>query len=86
MNRIRVFTQEICVFRDAIVERLAKNTINNGSTSDPYACVMMRVRCEDKMVKTIVRQGHVLPLSNQLAPRSAALDAYLRLFPLPDVV
>lgn len=38
------------------------------------------------MVKTIVRQGHLLPVSRQVAPRSLALEGYLRLFPLPDVV
>lgn len=38
------------------------------------------------MVKTIVRQGHLVPVSRQVAPRSASLEGYLRLFPLPDVV
>ncbi|KAK8831584.1 hypothetical protein WA577_000667, partial [Blastocystis sp. JDR] len=74
--RIRVLSQEVCVFRDALVDRLAKNTINSVSTEDPYAC----------MVKTVVRQGHLLPVSRQVAPRSAALEGYLRLFPLPDVL
>lgn len=38
------------------------------------------------MVKTVVRQGNLLPVSRQVAPRSAALEGYLCLFPLPDVV
>ena len=38
------------------------------------------------MVKTVVRQGNLLPVSRQVAPRSATLEGYLRLFPLPDVV
>lgn len=36
----------MCVFRDALVERLAKNTINSVSTEDPYACVCARCACE----------------------------------------
>ena len=38
------------------------------------------------MAKTVIRQGHLLPLSQELAPRSRALEGCLRLFPLPDVV
>ena len=38
------------------------------------------------MMKTVIRQGHLLPLLQELAPRSRALEGCLRLFPLPDVV
>ena len=45
-RRIRVLSQEMCVFRDALVDRLAKNTINSVSTEDPYACVSVFSVCE----------------------------------------
>ena len=45
-RRIRVLSQEVCVFRDALVDRLAKNTINSVSTEDPYACVSVLSVCK----------------------------------------
>lgn len=37
---VRVLSQEICVFCDELLDRLARSTINNVSTEDPYAFVM----------------------------------------------
>ena len=62
-----------------LLRRLSENAINGIETSD-------RELMEDWLVKTVIRQGTLLPFSPLLVPRSDSLEPFLRLFPLPDVV
>lgn len=43
---VRVLSQEICVFRDELLDRLVGNTVNSVSTEDPYAYVLVSVLCD----------------------------------------
>ena len=38
------------------------------------------------MVKTIIRQASLTPFTHYALPRSHALESFLRLVPLPDLV
>lgn len=62
-----------------LLRHLTENAINSIETND-------RELMEDWLVKTVIRQGNLIPFSPLLVPRCDSLEPFLRLFPLPDVV
>lgn len=62
-----------------LLRYLTENAINSIEMND-------RELMEDWLVKTVIRQGNMIPFSSLLIPRCDSLEPFLRLFPLPDVV
>jgi DNA polymerase epsilon subunit 2 len=74
--RIQYCTQEIVVFREDILTKLARNAIyypESGNIADHFC-------------KTITSQGHLTPLPLHTCPVYWDHDRALQLYPLPDLV
>lgn len=92
--RIRFFTQEIVIMRENILHKMQRATIANRNPSESAAAKDDGVDGEgeekldatDHLVKTILDQGHLCPLSLDSRPTYWANDHALWLYPLPDLV
>lgn len=74
--RIQYCTQEIVVFREDILTKLARNAIYFPETGD----------IAEHFCKTITCQGHLAPLPLHTCPVYWDYDRSLQLYPLPDLV
>ena len=74
--RLRFLTKEIMVFREELQAKLLSKAV----------VPPMKQSGNVSVVETIASQAHLLPLPPRFASVSAAHDAALRLYPLPDLM
>lgn len=74
--RIQYASQEIVVFRENIIEKMCKHTINSITAET----------IPSSFSKTILSQTHLCPLPMYISPVMPDLNHVMSLFPLPDLV
>jgi DNA polymerase epsilon subunit 2 len=75
--RIQYFSQEIVIFRNDMLSKLRRHSINrpNDALSVP-----------EHLLNTLICQSHLCPLPFHIRPIAWAHDAALRLYPLPQLI
>ncbi|GIX94149.1 DNA polymerase epsilon subunit 2 [Caerostris darwini] len=73
-------TQDIVVFREDIISKMCRNSIYTPWEHEE------KVDIPNLFVKTVIANGHLLPLPLNVAPIYWEYDHALSLYPLPDVV
>ncbi|GFR26086.1 DNA polymerase epsilon subunit 2 [Trichonephila clavata] len=77
---IQYCTQDIVVFREDIISKMCRNSIYTPWEHEE------KVDIPNLFVKTVIANGHLLPLPLNVAPVYWEYDHALSLYPLPDVV
>ncbi|KAI7871797.1 DNA polymerase alpha/epsilon subunit B-domain-containing protein [Spinellus fusiger] len=77
--RIRYCTQDIVIFREDILAKLWRNVLLNPQLE-------IAQEPEKHLIRTIIDQGHLSPLSMSIRPIYWAYDHALRLYPLPQTL
>ncbi|XP_052041711.1 DNA polymerase epsilon subunit 2 isoform X2 [Apodemus sylvaticus] len=75
--RIQYCTQEIIIFREDLVNKMCRNCVRFPSSS---------LDIPTHFVKTILSQGHLVPLPLYVCPVYWAYDYTLRVYPVPDLL
>jgi DNA polymerase epsilon subunit 2 len=78
--RMKWFDKEIVIFRSDITDRLTKHMLLPLSKSQGV------LEPHQHAVRTVIDQGHLLPLELSVAPIYWEYDHALRISPLPDVI
>ncbi|KAG8201544.1 hypothetical protein JTE90_011219 [Oedothorax gibbosus] len=78
--RIQYCSQDIVVFREDIISKMCRNSIYTPWEHEE------KVDIPNLFVKTVIANGHLLPLPLNVAPIYWEYDHSLWLYPLPDVV
>ncbi|OQR90110.1 DNA polymerase epsilon subunit [Achlya hypogyna] len=82
--RIRYFTKDIVILRDDLQAKMRRNCLmplEAAADDEDRTTTVSR-----QLVKTVIDQGHLCPLSLSAQPIHWAYDGSLQLFPLPDVL
>ncbi|XP_055933916.1 DNA polymerase epsilon subunit 2-like [Argiope bruennichi] len=77
---IQYCTQDIVVFREDVISKMCRNSIYTPWEHEE------KVDIPNLFVKTVIANGHLLPLPLNVAPVYWEYDHALSLYPLPDVV
>ncbi|XP_022796492.1 DNA polymerase epsilon subunit 2-like [Stylophora pistillata] len=76
-SRIQYCTQEIIVFREDLVNKMCRNSINLSSDLKDIPVQLM---------KTILAQSHICPIPPHVRPIYWTQDHSLRVYPVPDLM
>lgn len=76
--RIRYFTKEIVIFRDNLYNKMLRSCINSPDTT--------QFTVSELLIKTIIDQHTLCPLSLNIQPRIWSYEGAFALFPIPDIV
>ena len=88
-SRIRYYTQDIVIFREDLLKKIQRNTVNlkplsegNGNSNNGIE------KCDEyeMLTNTLLKQGHLSPLPLDIRPIYWDLDYTLSLNPLPDLL
>ncbi|KAL8292520.1 hypothetical protein RQP46_001132 [Phenoliferia psychrophenolica] len=77
--RIRYFSQEIVLYRDDVMSRMMRNTIQEGVQREEKDRKKM-------MIQVIMDQAHLAPLPLSVRPIYWEFDHALRLYPMPTAL
>jgi len=80
--RIRLYTQEVVVFREDLTTKFKKNLLFPPKISNEDGTMSF----SDHMIKSVCDQCHLCPFPFNKKPIRYEFDSSLRLYPLPDVL
>ncbi|RHZ75887.1 hypothetical protein Glove_208g67 [Diversispora epigaea] len=78
--RIKYCSQELVVFREDIIHKFKRYSVEPSKLQNDQDCL------EKKVIKNLLQQSHLNPLSSSLNSIAWDYDHTLRLYPVPDVL